>query len=303
MKASLGRLFGSSPSGGSVRSGHDEIPILIARLGAIKSQLDRSVHDLRGWGRALGEQLDPVAGGREQRPNPRPLGDTLEGLAHRVNTSLAAILGHAEVLLRETTDESARRRLDAIRQVALEAGATLSHLQELVAGRSSDAVGPVALHDLVGDALALTEPRRRADGERAGTRVSITREVGEALLTNGNRVELRDVFVRLILSALAEMPSGGALAIRAWGDRTWVTAEVSDTGGGARDVSHGRTVAERHGGSLEISSADGGGTTIRLRLPASGETVAPAGSAPRDRPAGPSGAFSWSATTPGCYVG
>src|SRR5438309_1186752 len=197
-------------------SGHEEIPLIVNRLTALKAEMDRSFYELRGWSRALGQRLGPLRDELARSRNLFTLGDTIGGLAHNFNNSLAAILGYTELLLREAQDDTTRRRLAIVRQVALEAGATVRQLQEFLAREPQVAFGPVALLPVVSEALALTQPRWRGDAEREGATITVTRQFGAAPPVDGNFVELRDLFVRLILDAVAAMPRGGALEIRAW---------------------------------------------------------------------------------------
>src|ERR1700746_2470179 len=121
----LGRLLGR-PSGlpdlpGLSPPPSEEIPLLVNRLTTLKSEMDRSLYDLRRWSRDLALRL-----GRREDEGSRSLatlGDTVGGLAHNFNNSLGAILGYTELLLREAQDDTTRRRLAIVRQVALEAGA------------------------------------------------------------------------------------------------------------------------------------------------------------------------------------
>ena len=268
-------------------SGHEEIPLIVNRLTALKAEMDRSFYELRGWSRALGQRLGPLRDELARSRNLFTLGDTIGGLAHNFNNSLAAILGYTELLLQETGDETARRRLAVIRQVALEAGATVRQLQEFIAQQPQVAFGPVALQPLIADALALTEPRWRDDAERRGITIAVIRDVESAPPVEGNSVELRDVFVQLIMSAVTAMPRGGALTIRAWGEESgWVFAEVSDTGDGGRGLLHLSPIIERHGGSITVTRDGATRTTVHLRLLGSRYQIIPAASEPPPLQAG-----------------
>jgi signal transduction histidine kinase len=99
------------------------------------------------------------------------------------------------------------------------------------------------------------------------------------------------VFGSLVANALEAMPRGGRLVVRSRLDRRHQLVEIriDDTGGGLpprarRDASAqpsttkprglgmglvlARQVVARHGGSLDLSSARGKGTTVMIRLPA-----------------------------------
>ena len=290
MKRLLGRLLGRR-SGfpdlpGLPPTPSEEIPLLVNRLTTLKSEMDRSLYDLRRWSRDLALRLGRREDEGSRTGSLATLGDTVGGLAHNFNNSLGAILGYTELLLREAQDDTTRRRLAIVRQVALEAGASVRQLQEFLAREPQVAFGPVALLPLVSEALALTEPRWRDDAEREGATITVTRQFGAAPPVDGNFVELRDLFVRLILDAVAAMPRGGALAIRAWDEESgWVVIEVADTGAGDRGLGPVAGIVERHGGSIGVSRDDRGGTSVRVRLLASPYQVIPAAAAAAPLPA------------------
>lgn len=289
MKRLLSRLWSRASTPGltaPMLSGHEEISVIAARLHALKAEMDRSFYDLRVWSRELAQRLGPLQDELARTRSLRTLGDTVGGLAHNFNNSLAVILGYTELLISETPDAMARRRLEVVRQVALEAAATVRQLQEFLAQQPQAAVGPVALQPLAAEALALTEPRWRDDAERRGIRIAVARDLEAAPPVEANFVELRDVLVRLILSAVAAMPSGGALGLRAWAeDSGWVFVDVSDTGTGARDLEEVRRIVERHGGAVTVAQDPDTGTTVRLRLLASPYQIIPAATPPRAIPA------------------
>ena len=101
--------------------------------------------------------------------------------------------------------------------------------------------------------------------------------------------EIRKVFLNLIVNALEAMEAGGTLTLRTRGaERGFVEAAVEDTGCGmseetrtrafdlfftTKDSGTGlgmaiaRTVAEQHGGSMNIRSQLGRGTQVRVLLP------------------------------------
>jgi signal transduction histidine kinase len=104
--------------------------------------------------------------------------------------------------------------------------------------------------------------------------------------------ELNQVWTNLVDNAVDAMDGTGTLTVRSRPDGDGVVVEIADTGSGmppevvarafepfftTQDVGKGtglgldiarRIVVERHGGVIEVDSPDGGGTTMRVRLPA-----------------------------------
>jgi CheY-like chemotaxis protein len=257
---------------------------------------------MRSWARDLGRRLAEGPRGLSRNEDLRALGETVGGLAHNFNNSLAAILAYTELMLRESESEAARRRLMVIRDVALEASATVRKLQEFVSRQPQVAFGPVGLPAVIAEALELTAPRWRDEAERKGTVIAVTQDMEALPPVEGNAFELRDALVRLINNAVDAMPRGGSLAIRAASEASgWVVVEVRDSGIGmseemrrrlaehARGLQSGQGLAhvydivERHGGSVAIDSEIGKGTTVRLRLHASRFQIIPASEGPAER--------------------
>jgi CheY-like chemotaxis protein len=225
--------------------------------------------------------------------NLRTLGETVGGLTHNFNNSLAAILAYTELLLKEVQTDSAQRRLKVIRDVAMEASVSVRRFQEFVSREPHVGFGPVGLPAVVAEALEMTAPRWRDEAERRGVVITVTQELGAIPPVEGNAFELRDALVHLFLNAITAMPHGGALVIRAASEESgWVGLEVSDNGIGMPEAfrrglglaaarRHGRglgevaDIVERHAGSLRIESLEGKGTTVRLRLHASRFQIIP----------------------------
>ena len=276
---------------------HEEIRDIARHLARSKVELDRSLLTLRSWARDLSHRLEESPGSIGRSVDRRTLGETVGGLTHNFNNSLAAILAYTELLLKEVQTDSAQRRLKVIRDVAMEASVSVRRFQEFVSREPHVGFGPVGLPAVVAEALEMTAPRWRDEAQRRGVVITVTQELGAIPPVEGNAFELRDAVVHLILNAVTAMPQGGALLIRAASEESgWVGLEVSDTGvgmsedlrrsvaqprAGAASSAEGRGLAEvsdiveRHAGSLRIESREGKGTTVRLRLHASRFQIIP----------------------------
>lgn len=276
VRRTLGRLVGreeaaapAAPDHPLLFSDHEEIRDIARQLARTKLEMDRSVLGLRAWARDLSRRLaaspEAVAGALDLRA----LGETVGGVAHNFNNSLAAILAYTELLLKEVPGESAQRRLRVIRDVALEASAAVRRLQDFIAREPEAVVGPVALPALVGEAVEMTAPRWRDEAERRGIVITLATEVEAAPHVEGNAWELREMLVHLILGGVSALPHGGRIGIRARGEEPgWVALEVAHPGAPVERLAEVQAIVERHGGTLRIQPA-GGEAVYRIRLRAS----------------------------------
>src|SRR6185369_8921168 len=236
---------------------HEEIQDIARQMARTKVEIDRSILTLRSWARDLSRRVAESGGNLEAGHDLRSLGETVGGLAHNFNNSLAAILAYIELLLRDAPKDSAtHRRLMIVRDVALEASTTVRRLQEFVSRQPEVAFGPVGLPAVIQEALDLTAPRWRDDAERRGVAITVSQDMEALPPVEGIAFELRDALVRLILNAVQAMPDGGELSIRAAAEESgWVVIEVRDTGIGMTEE-HSRLIENR---ALENVSTSRGG--------------------------------------------
>jgi signal transduction histidine kinase/ActR/RegA family two-component response regulator len=278
---------------------HEEIQDIAREIARTKVELDRSILTLRSWARDISRRVAESGGRLDQGHDLRSLGETVGGLAHNFNNSLAAILAYTELLLRDAPkDSTAHRRLVVVREVALEASATVRRLQDFISRQPEVAFGPVGLPADIQEALDLTAPRWRDDAERRGVVITVTQDMEALPPVEGIAFELRDALVRLILNAVQAMHEGGTLGIRAASEESgWIVIEVRDTGigmteersrlvanralekaptgRGGRGLAEVAEIIERHGGTMSIESEPGRGTVVRLRLHASRFQIIP----------------------------
>jgi signal transduction histidine kinase len=288
-----------SPAYPLLFSDHEEIKDIARQMARTRVELDRSLLALRGWARDLGRRLEESPEVLGRSIDLRALGETVGGLAHNFNNSLAAILAYTELLLKEVQSETAVRRLNVIRDVAMEASVSVRRFQEFLAREPHVGFGPVGLPAVVAEAIEMTAPRWRDEAQRRGVVIQIEQDLADVPPLEGNAFELRDALVQLVLNAVAAMPRGGTITVRGRSEESgWVSLEVLDTGVGmseglrrqvldrtagaaAPGSAAGRglidvaDIVERHGGSLAIDSVEGQGTRVRLRLHASRFQIIP----------------------------
>jgi signal transduction histidine kinase/CheY-like chemotaxis protein len=228
----------------------------------------------------------------------RALGEMASGIAHDFNNVLAAIVGRAQLLLAEVRDPRFLRWLEVIERSALDGAQTVRRLQEFTRIRRDQPFVAVDLNRVVHEALEVTEARWREEPRRRG----IALEVRTALVPSlppvaGDPAELREGLTNLILNALDAMPQGGLLTLATAAVDGEVELAVSDTGVGIPEhlrskifdpffttkgpsgtglgLSMTYGILSRHGARVSVESAEGQGTTFRLRFPRSTEAAEP----------------------------
>lgn len=216
----------------------------------------------------------------QRRETLESVGRLAGGIAHDFNNMLSVILNRAELLPK--TDEA-----EAILDAATRASALTRQL--LVFSRRNEvAIEVIQVDDLV-------EELARLLNRVLGEHIRLVVETGGSGAVSMARSELENALVNLATNARDAMPDGGTLTVRTSAVQTdegeVCQIEVQDTGTGmsaevaihafepffttkALAVGTGLGLATtygtvtRAGGSIDLQSAVGQGTTITMRLPA-----------------------------------
>jgi len=225
------------------------------------------------------------------------LGRLAASIAHEINNPLAGILTFSRLMLRELEEgapapEERERYLKNLRLIERETQRCTTIVRNLLdfARQRPLTLSESDANAVIDEALSLVGHQIELKG------IELDRHPGQLPLIKVDFGQIRQAFVNVILNACDAMEAGGRLTIRtAPTDVGGVEVEFTDTGSGISEenLSHifdpffstkakgtglGLSVVygivERHGGSLDVQSRPGEGTTIRIRLPRQGVTDA-----------------------------
>jgi PAS domain S-box-containing protein len=218
------------------------------------------------------------------------MGRVSASLAHEINNPLQSVIGCLGLADEMLTGEDDVRRFVRIAIEELENAAEIvNQLRDL--GREPEPLEmePVDLKELVDKTLFLTGKRLREEGIK-----TIWEAEADLPLVSGAPDRLRQVFLNLVLNAAEAMPEGGRLEIDIAKTEKpeGVRLRFRDTGVGiaaenierlfepffstrAGGMGMGlyvcRKFVQAHGGTIEVDSRPGEGTTFAVWLPAGEE--------------------------------
>jgi len=239
------------------------------------------------------------------------VGTLSAGLAHDMNNILGGILAFAEILRHEARDPHVREDLDRIRKEA-ERGAALTRGLLAFSRRGNYRRQPIALGSVIDEMAPLLS-------RTLGKAVRLERSDGPLAIVDADPAQLGQVLLNLCLNAADAMSGEGTITVSTelvhLDDKqlgtlargTYAKLSVRDTGAGMDETTRKRMfepffttkpvgkgtglglamvygAVEAHGGTIDVKSVIGSGTTIDIYLPTTEATPLP-----MPRPGGPVG--------------
>ncbi len=275
-------LFGANPmAGGSYPWFFALVMTVAMTIGAFVSLVHRQALD-RAVARATVARHEAVAGMRERN---RELIDLSGALAHELKNPLASIQGLAGLLARKLPGGT--REAEQMGVLLGEAKRMGTILDEFL-NFSRPVVG-LAVREVSAEALA-SDVTLLHEGLAAERGIALEIDAAGAPAVRCDPRKVKQVLVNLLQNALDAAPRGGRVTVRAKPGRDGSAVfEVEDDGPGiAADVraklfrpgattkptgtglglTVARSIADQHGGSLELRDRDGGGCRAVFLLPA-----------------------------------
>ena len=216
----------------------------------------------------------------------------LAGLIHDLRNPLTAIVGHAQVL-RLSLDRDGGAPIASVErsvsEILVSASRMTTMLEDMLAASRSGSGGDSTATSLAGVLNLAVEQVEQATGQRRLHLVQPAR----ALSGPWDRVKVARALVNVLENALKYSPDGAPVLVTVREDGAEIEVTIRDQGIGvpegelpllfngfvrgsnARErfagtglgLASSRQLVESQGGSLEIASVEGCGTTVTIRLP------------------------------------
>jgi signal transduction histidine kinase/ActR/RegA family two-component response regulator len=222
----------------------------------------------------------PIERQLTQRARLETVGRLASGVAHDLNNMLAAIITNLACIGSTNLDDDEQQCLKDIYRASKNAADLTPRLLDLVR--------PIDTPPQRVDVSAVCRDAQRLMGRTVSANVSISAQIEPRIYAMGNAADLYHALINLCINACDAMPMGGnlELEVSTWEDKAVIT--VSDTGVGIDQTlvesvfepffstkDHGsglglvsvREAASGFGGTVDVRSRKGFGTTFRLILP------------------------------------
>jgi len=262
---------------------------LIRHTSNIESEVDRLVL-------SFNKMVEELEARQEQIIHTRKiasLGTLVSGVAHELNNPINNIILTIDTLVggRKISEERKATLLNDILTQAIRANGIVKNLLDFSRAETST-------NQDVDLTSLLSETIKIAGNQITINKINLHQDIASDLpLVWGNRQELQQVFLNLVINAVQAMPSGGGLNVTAEEDKNRrIIVRIQDTGGGispdhlphifdpfftTKEVGQGTGlglsvsygIIKKQGGRIEVSSHEGKGSTFTVVLPTKEETI------------------------------
>jgi signal transduction histidine kinase len=224
----------------------------------------------------------------EPSQEPGLIGTLAAGVAHEVRNPLNSVQINLKILEQELVELLPGRREAHVFEVLRKIASEIKRLDDFVSEFLRFARPPtlarerITIAPLIDELAAFLAP----ECSKKGVALELELHGPESALVDG--FQLKQAVLNLVLNALRANADGGRVTVRTAGDAGCLVVAVVDDGEGmspevrekaltpfftTREEGTGlglplvRRIAEQHGGSVEISSEPGVGTTVTMTFP------------------------------------
>ncbi|MBI4202733.1 MAG: PAS domain S-box protein [Chloroflexi bacterium] len=222
------------------------------------------------------------------------LGQLASGVVHDFNNALTPMVGFTSLFLLRPQllddKERAMGMIGACHEAAENATKIVARLRDFYRPRQQEEhLAPLDLNEVARKALELTRYVWQQQAAAEGRAIEVRTELGPLPSVAGNATELTEVLTNLILNAVDAIPQQGTITLRTLQEQQNVILHVTDTGIGMPEEVRSRCfepffttkgekgtgmglavvygAVQRHGGTIDVASEMGKGTTFSIRLP------------------------------------
>ncbi len=217
----------------------------------------------------------------------------ISSVSHELRTPLTYIGGYTAVLMDKvhTDPDDAEESLKLIQKESIRMQKLINELLELNKLEDSSShleFEPIVLSELLSDTLSLVQPHAREKD------LVLERSLDEETIINGDPDRIRQVVYNVLDNAIKYSKPQGKIILRSsrQGDEALITirdhgigipsssiprigerfyrsdlSRTRNSGGYGLGLSIAKEILHRHGGSLQIESEEGSGTTVTVRIP------------------------------------
>jgi PAS domain S-box-containing protein len=213
------------------------------------------------------------------------IGQLAAGIAHEINNPLTNISLNTEILLKKVDDDQIKEKLESIEEQVDLAASIIRNLLDF-SRQVEPEVKAIDINKVLAKTLNMLSFHLKD--------IDVTKDFNSSIpKIKADASQLQEVFINIIVNAIQAMPDGGKLGISTEFEEPCAVISISDTGYGipkeyigkifdpfftTRDSRKGTGlglficygIIEEHGGTIEVESEIGKGTTFTIKLPVGG---------------------------------
>lgn len=271
----------------------DEIELLADQFNTMASKLEESYQNLEKKVEERTRELKESQAAMIQQEKMVGIGQLAAGIAHELNTPLSTIIGYAQMLREDLSQEKSAANLSDVDEVIGQAGRCRDLVKNLLnfSRRSTAERTGADLNAIVRKILSLIE--HDFEMKRIRIHMILDPSLPKAKV---NENEIAQVILNLSNNAADSMTEGGDLHVSTRYDASSDRIEIalSDTGSGIKESDRNRIfepffttkevgkgtglglsicykIVENHQGTMEFKTGVSGGTTFKIYLPVNAE--------------------------------